>query len=57
MIYFTVNNEGTMIDSISYDYNSLRTKFKKEKIFSTEKLESIYYNQWEKLRKDLQQKH
>lgn len=42
MIYYTVNKEGTMIDSISYDLDLLKKKFPDEEIFCTSELTSIY---------------
>lgn len=41
-IYYTVNNEYTMIDSISYDFEALKKKFPDKEIFITDELESIY---------------
>jgi len=42
MIYYTTNKEHTLIDSISYDLESLKKKFPDEEIFCTSELTSIY---------------
>ena len=45
MIYYTANKEHTLIDSISYDFKTLKNKFPNEKIYhSNNRITSIYIN-------------
>ena len=45
MIYDTTANEHTLIDSISYDFKTLKNKFPNEKIYhSNNRITSIYIN-------------
>lgn len=45
MIYYTTNKEHTLIDSISYDFKTLKNKFPNEKIYhSNNRITSICIN-------------